>query len=101
MSEPDLAYVAKELLAQVQDRLSAQEWNYASEYQPPMITAEADVDGAAVIVVNYAGSTRQVHWDGSSADAYAIVEGVAETLAEDISGDYWRTEGWRGRTRSE
>jgi len=100
MSGASVDHLAAELLRQLRNYLSPKEWHYASEYPPPIVTGADVDDGGRLLVVTYAGSRRECEWDGTIEDGRAIVQEAAGSLAKDISGDYWRTEGWRGETRS-
>jgi hypothetical protein len=62
---------------------------------PPELSTRVD-DEASWLVIEWGGSSQGHAWDGSEDDAREIVRSAGPLFAENLSGDYWISGGWRG-----
>jgi hypothetical protein len=92
--------LASSLSARSHDRLvsdmSLSERAYAEEWRPPRFEVGRTPAGRAVLAIDFGGGRSVIDWDGSDADAEAIVDSCAETAAVNNEWDYWvHGGGWK------
>jgi hypothetical protein len=93
--DPPLARQLTQLLSDAASRqLSSDELADVKALPPPSFALTPENEGRA-LVLRWGGYETQWEWDGTEADALDTLASSAESILENLSGDYWYAGGWR------